>query len=220
MKSGFARSMKSSLNFVSRVRLEQKWNAPIIFIATYPIALSKIHLEGFIASKIQFIEKPYDFKTISATIQKILYVDFDRLFDVLETARKELLENPPYPPLLKGGKGGFLPQFAMKALKSELDNLWEKTYEVEGKYFKRLVMKLKTAVSNLITEDNFTLKQLDLFEQGIALLKKGEITEEEFYSFSNLLAEASIDTMVRPKTEPGVDRLLEMYESAMADGEV
>ncbi|MBC8232304.1 hypothetical protein H8E77_22385 [bacterium] len=108
----------------------------------------------------------------------------------------------------------------MKALKSELDYLWEKTYEVEGKYFKRLVMKLKTAVSNLLAEDNFNLKQLDLFEQGIALLKKGEITEEEFYSFSNLLAEASIDTMVRPKTEQGVDRLLEMYESAMADGEV
>ena len=187
-------------DFVRRGRLEQKWNAPIIFIATYPIALSKIHLEAFTVGNIQFIEKPYDIKTISAIIVKILYADFDRLFDLLEIARKELKDEC------------VLPQFAMKTLKSELDYLWEQTYEVEGRYFKRLVMKLKTAVSNLLMEDNFTLEQLNLFEQGIALLKKGEVTEEDFYSFSNLLAEAEVDTMVRPKIESGVDRLLEMYE--------
>ena len=50
-------------DFVRKVRLEQKWNAPIIFIATYPIALLKIHLEAFTVGNIQFIEKPCDFDT-------------------------------------------------------------------------------------------------------------------------------------------------------------
>ena len=38
--------------------------------------------------------------------------------------------------------------------------------------------------------------------------------------FTGETAESGVDTMVRPKTELGVDRLLEMYEMAMADGEV
>jgi len=187
------RSALIGADFVRQVRMKQKWNAPIIFIATYPIALSKVHLEAFTAGKIQFIEKPYDFETISETVQKFLYVDVDRLFNVLEIARKELLEDE-----------SILLQFAVKAFKSELDYLWEQTYEIEGRYFKRLLMKLKIAVSNLLVEDNFTLEQLNLFEQGVAILKDGEVTEKDFYSFSNLLSEAGVDTMVRPKTELGV----------------
>ncbi|MFQ6043042.1 MAG: hypothetical protein ACE5PV_19485 [Candidatus Poribacteria bacterium] len=202
-------SALAGADFVHRVRLERRWNAPIIFIATYPIVLSRAHLEAFTAGKIQFIEKPYDYKALFSTIQKCLYVDFDRLLDALELAKKAL-----------SGSESALPQFAMKAFKSELDYLWELTYEVEGRYFKRLLMKLKTAVSNLLTEDNFTLEQLKLFEQGIAILKEGEVTEGDFYSFSHLLMEAGVDTMVRPKTESGVDRLLEMYDAAMIEGEV
>ncbi len=186
-------SPRVGVDFVRRARLEQKWNIPLIFIATYPLALSKVHLEAFIAGKIQFLEKPYDFETISETIQKFLDLDFDRLFGVFEIGRKALLRDE-----------SLLPQFALKALKSELDNLWEQTYEVEGRYFKRLVMKLKTAASNLLTAENFTLEQLNLFEQGVAILKEREVTEQDFYAFSNRLAEAGIDTMVRPKTEWGV----------------
>jgi len=200
-----------AINFIQRAKLEEKWKAPLIFIATYPISLEKGQLEAFSAGRVRFLEYPCDWDSLTATLYELLPLDFNKAEEILAINRREL----------SAGADGNFCCAALRVFVSELDRIWEAIYRVEGRFFKRLLLLIKTAAQNLSEEGGCTPAQLAVFEKGVALLKgEEEVTAEVLNAYRDELTTADIDLMLRPKTEAGIEKLLAMYQRDMAAGRV
>jgi len=84
---------------------------------------------------------------------------------------------------------------------------------------KRLLLKLINASKNLQSESVLTEHQLSLLEQGVRLLKAGNLQTDILKDYSAQLTKAEIDTAVRPKSDEGVDKLIALYMEKLAKGE-
>lgn len=79
------------------------------------------------------------------------------------------------------------------------------------RYTKRLLLKLLNASKNLQSEAVLTEHQLSLLEQGVRLLKEGNLNADILKEYSTQLTKAEIDTTVHTLSTDGVDKLIELY---------
>jgi len=148
-----------------------------------------------------------------------LSFDSSRIESILKIARLEI----------QRGANHNVISLILKAFASELNRLFSFIDQMSNHnaldkarvhYTKRLLLKLLNASKNLQSEAVLTEHQLSLLEQGVRLLKEGNIDAEILKEYSTQLTKAEIDTTVHTLSSDGVDKLVELYMEKLQKGEV